>query len=104
MPIGDHQAHQAGEIVAMPVALHVRLAGAHRAGECDIRVEAGVAHTQGDIERRRRADAAEGSIQRGVDQAQAPVTYFAELRQQQGLCQPGQQRAALDAGLHVGCA
>ena len=52
MPIDHHEAHQAREIVAVPVAVHIGLAGTQCSAEHHIGIEPRAVHTDGDVEGR----------------------------------------------------
>jgi hypothetical protein len=71
-----------GEIVALPVAVHVRLARAQGAAEYDLRIKARAAHADGHLERGCDGDGAESFHRIGIDQAQPAVANFAQLAEQ----------------------
>ena len=110
--IDHHQAHQGGEVVALPVAVDVRPARAHRAGEHRVRIEPRIAHPDGDVEGALGRDPAEGFVAGAVDQAQPAVADAPHLQPQQRPCKARQRRDAFrgcagvfgrnDVRFHVG--
>src|SRR5450631_2714647 len=95
MTIDHHEAYQAREIIAVPIAVDIGLARPDSAGEDDIGIEAGAGHANRHVERSGLGDGTERFIQIGIDQSQSAMANLSQLTEQKSLCQFGESGYAV---------